>query len=140
MAILGLPSNQNAIVKRVFYWQVEINIRQYFTGSLKCRPQRNTWHEMLKLKGWLSSQVFKEQFPAHFSEVIDALPVQEYMNPVSGLLNLAANLPDGSPKHDIGPYVYISYGCADTEADSVTKLCCDSYDVVRDLVMLLFIS
>jgi [histone H3]-dimethyl-L-lysine9 demethylase len=124
MAILGLPSDQNAIVKCVFYWQVEINIRQYFTGSLKCRPQRNTWHEMLKLKGWLSSQVFKEQFPAHFS----------------GLLNLAANLPDGSPKHDIGPYVYISYGCADTEADSVTKLCCDSYDVVRDLVMLLFIS
>lgn len=130
-----LPLNQNAILKCVFYWQVEINIRQYFTGSLKSRPQRNTWHEMLKLKGWLSSQVFKEQFPAHFSEVIDALPVQEYMNPVSGLLNLAANLQHGSAKHDIGPYVYISYGCDDMEADSVTKLCCDSNDVVRVVVM-----
>ena len=85
---------------------------------------------MLKLKGWLSSQIFKEQFPAHFAEVIDALPVKEYMHPLSGLLNLAANLPHGSAKHDIGPYVYISYGSADKETDSVTKLCYDSYDVV----------
>lgn len=123
-----------------FYWQVEINIRQYFAGSLKCRPQRNSWQEMLKLKGWLSSQIFKEQFPAHFAELIDALPVQEYMNPVSGLLNLAANLPHGSAKYDIGPYVYISYGSADKEADSVTKLCYDSYDVVCVLIMLHVIS
>lgn len=129
--VILLPFSQNAIVKCVFYWQVEINIKQCFTGSLRSRrPQRNTCHEMLKLTGWLSSQIFKEQFPAHFAELIDALPVQEYMNPMSGLLNLAANLPHGSAKHDIGPYIYISYGSADKEADSVTKLCYDSYDVV----------
>ena len=85
---------------------------------------------MLKIKGWLSSQLFKEQFPAHFAAVIDALPIQEYMNPMSGFLNLAVNLPQGSTKYDMGPYVYISYGCADKEADSVTKLCYDSCDVV----------
>ncbi|CAK8577837.1 unnamed protein product [Lathyrus sativus] len=130
-SITKYENNKELLESCLDWCEVEINIRQYFTGSLKNRPQRNTWHEMLKLKGWLSSQVFKEQFPAHFSEVIDALPVQEYMNPVSGLLNLAANLQHGSAKHDIGPYVYISYGCDDIEADSVTKLCCDSNDVVN---------
>ncbi|KAH1049861.1 hypothetical protein GLYMA_08G060200v4 [Glycine max] len=130
-SITRYENNKNLLESCLDWWEVEINIKQYFTGSVKRRPQRNTWDEMLKLKGWLSSQIFKEQFPAHFAEVIDALPVQEYMHPLCGLLNLAANLPHGSAKHDIGPYVYISYGSADKETDSVTKLCYDSYDVVN---------
>jgi lysine-specific demethylase 3 len=85
---------------------------------------------MLKLNGWLSSQLFKEQFPAHFAEVIGALPIQEYMNPRYGLLNLAAYMKDGSAKHDKGPYVYISHGCADNEAYSVINLSYEPYDVV----------
>lgn len=124
-------NNKDLLEACLDWFEVETNVRQYFTGSLKCEPKKNTWHEMLKLKGWLSSQLFEEQFPAHFAEVIDALPIQEYMNPSSGLLNLAANLPLGSTKHDIGPYVYISYGCADDEAESVTNLCYDSYDMVN---------
>ncbi|XP_047161602.1 lysine-specific demethylase JMJ25-like isoform X3 [Vigna umbellata] len=124
-------NNKDLLEACLDWFEVETNVRQYFTGSLKCQPKKNTWHEMLKLKGWLSSQLFKEQFPAHFAEVIDALPIQEYMNPSSGLLNLAANLPQGSTMHDIGPYVYISYGCADDEAESVTNLCYDSYDMVN---------
>ncbi|XP_068497063.1 lysine-specific demethylase JMJ28-like isoform X2 [Phaseolus vulgaris] len=124
-------NNKDLLEACLDWFEVETNVRQYFTGSLKCQPKKNTWHEMLKLKGWLSSQLFKEQFPAHFAELIDALPIQEYMNPLSGLLNLAANLPQGSTKHDIGPYLYISYGCADDEADSVTNLCYDSYDMVN---------
>ncbi|KAG4955860.1 hypothetical protein JHK84_041841 [Glycine max] len=124
-------NNKDLLEACLDWFEVEINVSQYFTGSLKCQPQKNNWHEMLKLKGWLSSQLFKEQFPAHFAEVIDSLPIQEYMNPWSGLLNLAANLPQGSTKHDIGPHVYISYGCADEEADSVTNLCYDSYDMVN---------
>ncbi|KAK7327985.1 hypothetical protein VNO77_22079 [Canavalia gladiata] len=124
-------NNKNLLEACLDGFEVEINIRQYFNGSLKCQPQKNTWHETLKLKGWLSSQLFKEQFPVHFAEVIDALPIQDYMNPFSGLLNLAANLPQGSTKPDIGPYVYISYGCANKEVDSVTNLCYDSYDMVN---------
>ncbi|RDX81127.1 Lysine-specific demethylase JMJ25, partial [Mucuna pruriens] len=128
-------NNKDLLEACLDWFEVEINVTQYFTGSIKCQPQKNTWHEMLKLKGWLSSQLFKEQFPAHFAEVIDALPIQEYMNPLYGLLNLAANLPRGSTKHDIGPYIYISYGCADDkEADSVTNLCYDSYDMVNIMV------
>ncbi|KAH1218114.1 Lysine-specific demethylase JMJ25 [Glycine max] len=124
-------NNKDLLEACLDWFEVEINVSQYFIGPLKCQPQKNTWHEMLKLKGWLSSQLFKEQFPAHFAEVIDALPIQEYMNPLSGLLNLAANLPQGSTKHDIGPYVYISYGCADEGDDFVTNLCYDSYDMVN---------
>ncbi|MED6211885.1 hypothetical protein PIB30_077882 [Stylosanthes scabra] len=130
-SITRYESNRDLLESCLDWCEVEINIRQSFTGSLKCRPRENTCHEMLKLKGLLSSQLFKEQFPAHFSEVLNALPVQEYMNPMSGLLNLAASLPLQSTKHDIGPYVHISYGCAGREADSVTKLCYDSYDVVN---------
>ncbi|KAK4252742.1 hypothetical protein QN277_014351 [Acacia crassicarpa] len=124
--------NDKDLLETCLDWcEVEINFKHYFSGSLRCQPQKNTWHEMLKLKGWLSSQLFKEQFPTHFAQVIAALPLQEYMNPMSGILNLAANLPQGSAKHDIGPFVYMSYGCADEQVDSVTKLCYDSYDVVN---------
>ncbi|KAK7246604.1 hypothetical protein RIF29_41473 [Crotalaria pallida] len=130
-SITRYENNRDLLEACLDWCEVEINIKQYFTGSLRYQPQKNTWHEMLKLKGWLSSQLFKEQFPAHFAAVINALPVQEYMNPMSGLLNLAANLPQGSTKHDIGPCVYISYDTADKEAVSVTKLCYDSYDVVN---------
>ncbi|CAL0312014.1 unnamed protein product [Lupinus luteus] len=130
-SIARYENNKELLESCLDWCEVEINIRQYFAGSLKRRPQKNTCHEMLKLKGWLSSQLFKDQFPTHFAEVIDALPVQEYMNPMSGLLNLAAKLPQGSSNHENGPYVYISYGCADKEASSVTKLCYDSYDVVN---------
>ncbi|KAI4299269.1 hypothetical protein L6164_032744 [Bauhinia variegata] len=127
--------NNKELLEACLDWcEVEINIRQYFSGSLKGWQPKNMWHEVLKLKGWLSSQLFKEQFPIHFSEVIDALPLQEYMNPTSGLLNLAANLPQGSAKHELGPHVYISYGCAEKQDDSVTKLCYDSYDVVNIMV------
>ncbi|KAF1882305.1 hypothetical protein Lal_00038951 [Lupinus albus] len=129
--ITRYENNKDQLETCLDWCEVEINIRQYFSGSLQYRSQKNTWREMLKLKGLLSSQLFKEQFPAHFAEVINVLPVREYMNPVSGLLNVAANLPQGSSKHDIGPYVYFAYDCLDKEAVSVTKLCYDSYDVVN---------
>jgi lysine-specific demethylase 3 len=78
-----LSLNQRTIAKYIILelllWQVEINIRQDFTGSLKCQPLKNDWYEMLKLNGWLSSQLFKEQFPAHFAEVIGTLPIQDYI-------------------------------------------------------------
>nr|POE80422.1 lysine-specific demethylase jmj25 [Quercus suber] len=47
----------------------------------------------------------------------------------------AAKLPQEIPKPDLGPCVYISYGYAEelVQADSVAKLCYDSYDVVNIL-------
>ncbi|XP_022950666.1 lysine-specific demethylase JMJ25 isoform X2 [Cucurbita moschata] len=116
--------------------EVEIGIRQYFMGSLKGQTRTNTCNNMLKLKGWLSSHLFQEQFPAHYAEIMRILPLQEYMNPMSGLLNLAAKLPQETAKPDMGPSVYIAYGCSEDQVltDSVSRLCYDSYDVINILV------
>ncbi|EXB66022.1 Lysine-specific demethylase 3B [Morus notabilis] len=123
------------VTNRLDWCEVEIGIRQYFMGSFKGETHKNTWSESLKLKGWLSSQLFQQQFPAHFAEIIHTLPLQEYMNPASGLLNLAARLPQEIPKPDLGPCLYISYGYAEqlVQADSVIKLCYDSCDMVNIL-------
>ncbi|RXH86058.1 hypothetical protein DVH24_017111 [Malus domestica] len=128
-------TNSNEAIHCLDWCEVELGIRQYFMGSLRGQAQRNVWNETLKLKGWLSSQLFQEQFPVHYAEVIRALPLQEYMNPTSGLLNLAARMPQEIPKPDLGPCVYISYGCTEqlVQANAVIKLCYDSYDVVNIL-------
>ncbi|KAJ7946891.1 lysine-specific demethylase JMJ25-like [Quillaja saponaria] len=135
IVLVRYENNKDLLEACLDWCEVEFNIRQYYVGSLKGQTQRNMWQEMLKLKGWLSSHLFQEQFPDHFAEVFHALPLQEYMNPLSGLLNLAANSPQGLPKPELGPCVYISYGCADevVQADSVTRLCYNSYDVVNIL-------
>ncbi|TQD72395.1 hypothetical protein C1H46_042066 [Malus baccata] len=128
-------TNSNEAIHCLDWCEVELGIRHYFMGSLRGQAQRNVWNETLKLKGWLSSQLFQEQFPVHYAEVIRALPLQEYMNPTSGLLNLAARMPQEIPKPDLGPCVYISYGCTEqlVQANAVIKLCYDSYDVVNIL-------
>lgn len=115
--------------------EVEIDIKQFFMGSLEGRKHTNAWQEKLKLKGWLSSHLFQEQFPTHYDEIIHSLPLQEYMNPKSGLLNLAVKLPHEYPKPDLGPCIYISYGSCEELllADSVTRLSYESYDVVNIL-------
>lgn len=135
--IFGSCAQRSNMLKKfliVFFltWQVEIGMRQCFMGSLNSETCKNTWNETLKLKGWLSSELFKQQFPDHYAEIIHTLPLQEYMNPASGLLNLAARLPQGILKPDLGPCLYISYGYAEqlVQAESVIKLHYDSYDVV----------
>ncbi|XP_059659957.1 lysine-specific demethylase JMJ28 isoform X2 [Cornus florida] len=115
--------------------EIEIGVKQIFMGSLEGRTHANVWREMLKFKGWLSSHIFQEQFPAHYSEIIRSLPLQEYMNPTSGLLNVAVKLPQEIPKPDLGPCIYISYGGPEElmQGDFLTKLCYESYDVVNIL-------
>jgi lysine-specific demethylase 3 len=103
-----------------------------FMGSFKGLTNGNIWHEKLKLKGWLSSNLFQEHFPAHYTDILQALPLPEYMDPISGVLNIAAELPQETLKPDLGPCLYISYGSGESlaQADSVTKLRYNSYDVV----------
>ncbi|KAF2305053.1 hypothetical protein GH714_001391 [Hevea brasiliensis] len=114
---------------------VEIGIKQLFMGPFKGPTHTNLWHEKLKLKGWLSSHLFQEHFPAHYAEILHALPLPEYMDPVSGVLNIAAELPEEIMKPELGPCVYISYGSGENivQADSVAKLRYDSYDMVNIL-------
>ncbi|KAL9452632.1 hypothetical protein AB3S75_008426 [Citrus x aurantiifolia] len=117
------------------WFEVEIGVKQLFLGSLRGPKHADMCNEKLKLKGWLSSRLFQEQFPAHCAEIIRGLPLPEYMDPKTGVLNIATKLPQNFPTSDLGPSVYISYSSGEelAQADSVTKLCYDLCDVVNVL-------
>ncbi|MCO5567633.1 hypothetical protein L7F22_021327 [Adiantum nelumboides] len=115
--------------------EVEINIHQFFRGYEEGRAHRGGWPEMLKLKDWPPANFFHERLPRHGAEFVKALPFHRYTHPTKGLLNLAAKLPDGVSKPDLGPKTYIAYGHEQElgKGDSVTKLHCDLSDAVNVL-------
>ncbi|XP_006347153.1 lysine-specific demethylase JMJ25 isoform X1 [Solanum tuberosum] len=115
--------------------EVEIARKQIFMGSLEWQTHATMQREIVKFRAWLSSHLFQEQFPVHHAEILRALPLQEYMNPKSGLLNLAVKLPPEMPQTDLGPSIYISYGGPEEllQAEFITNLCCESYDMVNIL-------
>ncbi|KAF5742225.1 lysine-specific demethylase JMJ25 isoform X1 [Tripterygium wilfordii] len=129
-------SQHNGAMDCLNWFEVEIGIRQLFKGSLNGRTHTNMCHEMLKLKGWLSASLFQEHFPAHYAEILHTLPLPEYMDPTSGILNVAAKLPQETSQPDLGPCIYISCSSGENhvQADSVTELCNDSCDTVHILM------
>lgn len=117
------------------WYDVEIGIKESFTRSLGkgCTRKRR---ETLKLKANLSSALSRKLFESHYAGIICALPLQEYTNPRTGLLNLAGKLPEDFPASKIGPHLCISCGSREEIArgELVTNLCYNSYDVVNVLV------
>lgn len=101
-------------------------------GSLEKRTHASIQQKVLKFKAWLSSHLFQKHFPLHYNEILSALPLPEYVNPVSGLLNVSVKLPKDLSKHDLGPCIYFSYGGPEElmQADYLSKLCYESHDTV----------
>ncbi|CAA0813422.1 transcription factor jumonji (jmjC) domain-containing protein, partial [Striga hermonthica] len=118
------------------FCEVDINIHQFFKGYTEGRRHYTSWPEMLKLKDWPPSTLFGERLPRHNAEFLNALPYKEYTHPHSGILNLAAKLPEKMLKPDLGPKTYIAYGYPEElgRGDSVTKLHCDVSDAVNVLM------
>ncbi|KAG8365455.1 hypothetical protein BUALT_Bualt18G0106600 [Buddleja alternifolia] len=115
--------------------EVEIHRKRIFMGSLEKRTHASMQQKVLKFKAWLSSHLFQKQFPVHYNEIISALPLPEYINPLFGVLNVGVKLPKQSPKPDLGPCVHFSYGGPEElmQADYLSKLCYESHDTVNIL-------
>ncbi|KAI3800334.1 hypothetical protein L1987_28424 [Smallanthus sonchifolius] len=126
--------NKEVKLKKCSDWcEVEAGRQQIFMGG---KTHANVWDEKLKFKVWLSSGIFQEHFPSHYAAVMNALPLQQYANPLTGALNLAANMPPESQNVDLGPFVYVSYGRPEDliGGDFLTKLCYHAYDTVNILL------
>ncbi|KAL3624955.1 hypothetical protein CASFOL_031623 [Castilleja foliolosa] len=115
--------------------EVEIDRKRIFMGSLEKRTHASVQQKTLKFKACLSSRLFEKQFPVHYNEILSALPLPEYINPISGLLNVSVRLPKEFPKPDLGPCIYFSYGDPEElmQADYLSKLCYKSHDTVNIL-------
>ncbi|KAF8101371.1 hypothetical protein N665_0206s0047 [Sinapis alba] len=117
------------------WFEVDIGVKQVFLGSLRGEAETNTCQERLKLEGWLSSSLFKDQFANHYAEILRILPIPYYMDRKRGLLNIAADLPDVIQAPNLGPCLNISYRSGEEYAkpDSVKKLgfeTCDMVDIL----------
>ncbi|XP_010529387.1 PREDICTED: uncharacterized protein LOC104806269 isoform X2 [Tarenaya hassleriana] len=117
------------------WFEIDIGVRQLFLGSLRGRAETNTCQEKLKLQGRVPSRLFEEQFPAHYAEVLNILPIPHYMDPECGLLNIAAKLPFEIQTPDLGPCLNIYYRSGEefVQPDSLKKLgfeLCDKVDIL----------
>lgn len=83
--------------------EVDMSIHQFFKVYSEGRSHKDYWLEMLKLEDWPPSNFFEERLPRHGAEFISALPYSEYTHPDSGLINVAAKLPEDMLKPDLGP-------------------------------------
>ncbi|CAN6566584.1 unnamed protein product [Malus baccata var. baccata] len=131
--------NQVKVIDCLDWCELDINIRQFFTGYSKGRFDRQMWPQMLKLNDPSLDDSCQKRVPRHCAEFICCLPFKEYTHPCRGVLNLAVNLPMGCVKPDMGPKMYIAYGVSQElgRGDSATKLhynCCDVVNILTNTI------
>ncbi|EPS66208.1 hypothetical protein M569_08569, partial [Genlisea aurea] len=117
--------------------EVEIVRKRIFMGSLEKRTHASLYRKFVKFKTWLSSNLFRKQFPVHYKEILSSLPLPEYVHPMSGLLNVGVmKVPEDWPEPDLGPSVFLSYGSQEElkQIEFLSKLSCESHDTVNLLV------
>ncbi|KAJ0755528.1 putative transcription factor & chromatin remodeling &Metalloenzymes JmjC family [Helianthus annuus] len=105
---------------------------KFFKGYTQGIRQNDSQPKMFKLKDFPPNDSYEEVLPRHYDEFICALPLQEYTNPKTCVLNIAAKLPPNMNKPDLGPKSYIAYGNAQElgSGNYVTYLHCDIADAV----------
>lgn len=109
-------------------------------GSFEGQTNASMNQEKAKIKGCLFPDIFQEHFPEHYAQVMQFMPLKEYMDPLSGIFNLAAKLPENMPKPNFGPSVHIAFGETEEfmQGHFVTRLSYDSHDVVGFLILYLW--
>ncbi|XP_075503003.1 lysine-specific demethylase JMJ28-like isoform X1 [Primulina tabacum] len=127
--------NDMKVTNCIDWCEVEINRKRIFMGSLEKGTHASMQLKTLKFKASLSSHLFQKHFPIHYKEILSALPLPEYINPVCGLLNLGVKLPDQFRRPELGPCIHFSYGVPEgqMQADVLSKLCYESHDMVNIL-------
>ena len=88
---------------------------------------------ILKLKDWPPTEDFAEMLPNWFSNLLQALPLQEYTDR-TGELNLVSRLPGFFVRPDLGPKMYNAYGSALAPRTGSTNLHLDISDAVNLMV------
>ncbi|KZV16035.1 hypothetical protein F511_26164 [Dorcoceras hygrometricum] len=127
--------NDMKVTNCIDWCEVEIDRKRIFMGSLEKGTHASMKLKTLKFKASLSSHLFQKHFPIHYNEILSALPLQEYINPVCGLLNLGVKLPEQFQKPELGPCIHFSYGGMEgqMQADTLSKLYYESHDMVNIL-------
>ncbi|XP_075513746.1 lysine-specific demethylase JMJ28-like isoform X1 [Primulina tabacum] len=127
--------NDMKVTNCIDWCEVEIDRKRIFMGSLEKGTHASMQLKTLKFKASLSSHLFQKHFPIHYNEILSALPLPEYINPVCGLLNLGVKLPEQFRRPELGPGIHFSYGGPDgqMQADVLSKLYYESHDMVNIL-------
>ncbi|KAL8107908.1 E3 ubiquitin-protein ligase JMJ24 [Apium graveolens] len=116
--------------------EVDIELGQFIKGYHEGRFHENGRPQMLKLKNWPSPSSLDEFLLYQRPEIINDLPLLEYIHSKWGLLNVAAKLPHYFLQNDVGPKIFISYGTSEEldRGDSVNNLRFNLRDMVYLLV------
>ncbi|XP_076895067.1 uncharacterized protein LOC143547553 [Bidens hawaiensis] len=109
------------------FCEIEFRRKQIYLGGIKHEYVRS---ESLKFKFRFSSDFLQDHFPDHYNAILQSLPIQEYMNPLMGFMNLGAYSPLQIKNPDLGSYVSLGYGGLDNPAhpDLLSNLCFHPYD------------